>query len=690
MVELKCRICGGNLQIIDKRSYATCESCGSKMTLPNMNDDRIVNLFNRANHYCLQNEFDKAMATYENILAEDNSNAEAHWGLVLAKYGIEYVEEPNTHKRVPTCHRLQYESILTDLDYKEAIKNSRDDNARILYEREAKQIAEIQKNILAVARNEESYDIFICYKETDNKGQRTKDSIFAQDIYNQLVQEKYKVFFSRITLEDKLGTAYEPYIFSALNSAKIMLVIGTTKENFEAVWVKNEWSRFLELLRKEKNRIIIPCYREMDAYDLPEELSLFQAQDMNKIGFMQDLIHGISKIIGQKPEEIKKMTEEQNSEYEFEKEKIIRAQKEEILNQQKIEENNKPRKIIVSRNAAWIGMLCKMICYINNEEICRLSENESFEIELKKGVYNFKCRLTLGNPMSNTYEIDLNSNYIARISVTQESSKPRAEITYQREQNVNTSNVSANNYVDDKQTKFENLLLNARKAVNDKNWAYIEKCYSLLQEEFPKNIIIEATFFRTVAKVMRNNSLDNYQKRNELCNALDVIERYYDVTENKKEVLNIISDFLFKMAFPNIGNYDPKFYDIIIIFNNRLEKLSKTHNEEYIYNLILKNKQMINTKNTVNGRIGTYSREEGIRNTKKGNKNIKKFGKFVKMIWYGWILILAMMGISLMQGEMTFVNFFALLTFVFLYAILPGLIIKLFIKLVKIVLEKIF
>lgn len=32
MVELKCRICGGNLQITDKRSYATCESCGSTMT----------------------------------------------------------------------------------------------------------------------------------------------------------------------------------------------------------------------------------------------------------------------------------------------------------------------------------------------------------------------------------------------------------------------------------------------------------------------------------------------------------------------------------------------------------------------------------------------------------------------------------------------------------------------------------
>lgn len=303
MVELKCKICGGNLKIIDKLSYATCEYCGSTMTLPNLNDDRIVNLFNRANQYRLQNEFDKAMATYENILAEDNTNAEAYWGVVLAKYGIEYVKDPKTQNRVPTCHRVQYESILSDLDYKEAIKNAQDSKARTLYEKEAIQIAEIQKKILTVARNEKIYDIFICYKETDSNGQRTKDSVFAQDIYSQLVENKYNVFFSRITLEDKLGTEYEPYIFSALNSAKIMLVIGTTKENFEAVWVKNEWSRFLDLLRKDRSKVIIPCYRDMNAYDLPEELSLFQAQDINKIGFMQDLIHGISKIIDKKPKE---------------------------------------------------------------------------------------------------------------------------------------------------------------------------------------------------------------------------------------------------------------------------------------------------------------------------------------------------------------------------------------------------
>ena len=35
----------------------------------------------------------------------------------------------------------------------------------------------------------------------------------------------------------------------------------------------------------------------MDPYDLPEEFSHLQAQDMSKLGFMQDLTHGIKKIL---------------------------------------------------------------------------------------------------------------------------------------------------------------------------------------------------------------------------------------------------------------------------------------------------------------------------------------------------------------------------------------------------------
>lgn len=297
MAVLKCKMCGGNLEAIEGQNYATCDSCGSTMTLPKVNDERIVNLFNRATHYRQQNEFDKALATYENILEEDNENAEAHWGCVLSRYGIEYVEDTRTHERIPTCHRVQNNSILADLDYKEAIKYAPDNHSAELYKSEAERISEIQKGILNIARNEKPYDIFICYKESDVNGQRTIDSTLAQDIYFQLTNEGYKVFFSRITLEDKLGQEYEPYIFAALNSAKVMLVVGTKAEYFNAVWVKNEWARFLDIAKKDKSKLIIPCYRDMDAYDLPDELSVFQSQDMSKIGFIQDLTRGIKKVL---------------------------------------------------------------------------------------------------------------------------------------------------------------------------------------------------------------------------------------------------------------------------------------------------------------------------------------------------------------------------------------------------------
>lgn len=237
------------------------------------------------------------MNTYEKILNEDGTDAEAYWSLVLCRYGIEYVEDPATHKRVPTINRTQYTSIYADENYKSAIEYA-DSSQKIVYENEAKAIDDIQKGILEISSKELPFDVFICYKETDQNGRRTQDSVLANDLYHQLTQEGFKVFFSRITLEDKLGTAYEPYIFAALNSSKVMVVLGTKPEYFNAVWVKNEWSRYLALISNGQKKMLIPAYRDMDPYDLPEEFSHLQAQDMSKLGFMQDLIRGIKKIIG--------------------------------------------------------------------------------------------------------------------------------------------------------------------------------------------------------------------------------------------------------------------------------------------------------------------------------------------------------------------------------------------------------
>ncbi|MBQ7173733.1 MAG: TIR domain-containing protein [Clostridia bacterium] len=293
----KCKMCGGTIEFEPGASVGVCEYCGTKQTLPRLDDERRANLHDRANHFRRSNEFDKAAAIYEQIITEDPGDAEAYWALVLCRYGIEYVEDPETHKRVPTVNRAQFTSIFDDDDYKSALKCAEPEQ-QILYEEEAKVINEIQKGILAISQKEEPFDVFICYKETDKDGRRTPDSVLATDLYHQLKQEGFKVFFSRITLEDKLGTAYEPYIFAALNSAKVMVVLGTKPEYFDAVWVKNEWSRYLSLIKQSKGKkMLIPAYRDMDPYDLPEEFSHLQAQDMSKLGFMQDLIRGIKKIV---------------------------------------------------------------------------------------------------------------------------------------------------------------------------------------------------------------------------------------------------------------------------------------------------------------------------------------------------------------------------------------------------------
>ncbi len=296
MAIYKCKMCGGALHTEEGQSIAVCDFCDTQQTLPKATDEAVANLFNRANHLRLKCEFDKAEQIYERIVELAPEEAEAHWGMVLCRYGIEYVEDPQSLARIPTCHRTSFEAITADADYLSAMEKA-DAVSRSLYEAEAKRIDSLQKDILAVVAEEKPFDVFLCYKESDDSGKRTPDSVLANDIYYQLTQEGFRVFYAAITLEDKLGQAYEPYIFSALHSAKVMLVIGTKPEYLEAVWVKNEWSRFLKLMKTDRSRLLIPCYRNMDAYDLPEEFSHLQAQNMEKLGFVSDLIRGIKKLI---------------------------------------------------------------------------------------------------------------------------------------------------------------------------------------------------------------------------------------------------------------------------------------------------------------------------------------------------------------------------------------------------------
>lgn len=305
MAVVSCKMCGGDIELQPNTYTGVCPYCGVESTFPKLDSSMLETLYQRAEQNRRNCNFDQAVSCYEKIVEVNPNDPEAYWGIVISRFGIEYVEDPSTGERIPTCHRIQYQSILEDDDYKETLEHA-DEEQRRIYEAAAVRIDALLQDFLQISREEGDYDIFICYKESDADGNRTPDSHIAEEFYDNLTARGYRVFFARITLEEKLGSQYEPIIFAALNSARMMLVIGTRKEHFEAVWVRNEWRRYLDLIRHDRSKTLVPCFRDMEGKELPRELGGIQAQDLSKFGAVKEICRRIEVTM---PKEVEQAAE---------------------------------------------------------------------------------------------------------------------------------------------------------------------------------------------------------------------------------------------------------------------------------------------------------------------------------------------------------------------------------------------
>ena len=84
MAIIKCKMCGGDLALTPGSNLAVCQYCGSQQTVPTIDDDKKARLYNRANQYRLECEFDKAYTAYESIVNDQPDEAEAYWGMLLS------------------------------------------------------------------------------------------------------------------------------------------------------------------------------------------------------------------------------------------------------------------------------------------------------------------------------------------------------------------------------------------------------------------------------------------------------------------------------------------------------------------------------------------------------------------------------------------------------------------------------
>lgn len=292
-----CKTCGGPVNRVG--NYYVCEYCRNKWEIDSGND---VHAVDRANAWSAlrDGDFEKAAELFENIIVKEATNHEAYWGRALALAGIVYVTDMNENKKVPTFNNITEDSFINNKDVKKAISLAPADIADG-YKQQAEYIEKVRIKWLEKASKEPAYDVFISFKDSDRENgiERTQDSIDAQDLYNALVAEGYKVFFSRISLRDKIAEQYEPYIYNAIKTAKVMIVFGEKAEYFSSVWIKNEWSRFktrIEKGEKHKNSLVV-VYKNLNPGDLPVVLKSRQCLNASDMTFLSDLTRHIKRVV---------------------------------------------------------------------------------------------------------------------------------------------------------------------------------------------------------------------------------------------------------------------------------------------------------------------------------------------------------------------------------------------------------
>ena len=299
-----CKSCGGSMN--RSGNYYVCEFCGNKWEIDSSND---VHAVDRANAWraLRDGDFEKAAELFEEIITKESTNHEAYWGRALATGGIIYVTDMNENKKVPTCNNITEESFFDGKDVQNAISLAPEDIAET-YKQQADYIEKVRIEWLEKASKEPAYDVFISFKDSDRENgiARTQDSIDAQDLYNALVAEGYKVFFSRVSLRDKVSEQYEPYIYNAIKTAKVMIVFGEKAEYFSSVWIKNEWSRFKNRIvsgEKHKNSLVV-VYKNLNPGDLPVVLKSRQCLNAADMTFLSDLNRHIRRVIDESKKDV--------------------------------------------------------------------------------------------------------------------------------------------------------------------------------------------------------------------------------------------------------------------------------------------------------------------------------------------------------------------------------------------------
>lgn len=306
-----CNSCGSyEIEIKPHSRLGKCKSCGANVILPDLENHEILALLDEAFIARASLKFADAFNIYSFIIQKCPDELAAYDGILLSKYGIIYEYSREKDEWIATSRVYNPKSIFDDLYYKYFINNCHNDEERNAFIERANEIDKLQKAYAYQLKNEKDYDVFISFKSKIN-GKSTEDALIARELYDELTDKLgLRVFMSDMTLKGRVVEEYEPIIYKALHTSKAFILVGTSKDNIESPWVKNEWIRFLDRISCHEDvdrKSFIPVFKYMDPSDMPYPGNRpVQCVDASDLLYLKNVSDYISNLLG-----IKKSKEEE-------------------------------------------------------------------------------------------------------------------------------------------------------------------------------------------------------------------------------------------------------------------------------------------------------------------------------------------------------------------------------------------
>lgn len=302
-----CPNCASQLTEYDGKGGLICKHCLTPIpTSADAYDAQMQNLVFIRN----SGELKEAARLIDRLYEKPQHKANYHLFFqdILTAFGVVYVENYVNEKeieRLPVFYQSEfpYKSVYDHPQFKRFKQGAVGVDA-VYIENYLQKLAKIDNLLQLIekkktAKNRKLYDVFISYKSGPDF---RSDERYARDWYDKLTELGYKVFYAPKSIEK--GEEWEPQIYDALYTAKVMILIcatpGADKSTYlQSPWVASEWRRFLNRRNDvNDNVVIIPIsFNGFAPSELPNDLSGIQMFDSNTIANSEEVLAKVKQYV---------------------------------------------------------------------------------------------------------------------------------------------------------------------------------------------------------------------------------------------------------------------------------------------------------------------------------------------------------------------------------------------------------